>query len=94
MRTASSGFGSYDPPGGEPALVFGDRLRHFIDEHISYQPGRTVALVTHFGVMRVVLPMLLGGHEGMPGMKCIPNGFFTILDIDCRGRATPVSGEG
>ena len=73
------------PPAGEQFIKFRDRILGAWQQVVSRPNGSRVLLVTHGGVMRVVLPTVLGMPLNRTGVLDIP--------FACRSRVL-VSGQG
>jgi alpha-ribazole phosphatase/probable phosphoglycerate mutase len=78
------------PPNGETFLDFRDRVLSAWDAILEYDDGEHVLLVTHGGVLRVILPMVLGMPMNRSFPLYIPFACFSRVSIDIRdGRVQP-----
>lgn len=93
MKSDGAGFTDFDAEGGERAEDFRKRAASFLEEIKARHFGQTVAVVTHNGVILVMLDLLHGDGEKMP-QKTIVNGAVIALDVGRSGRLIPETVEG
>ena len=73
------------PPNGEPFTQFRDRILDAWQQVLERPSGSRVLLVTHGGVMRVVLPTVLGMQLNQTGVLEIPFACLSRVQIDGQG---------
>lgn len=83
-------FATFIPPGGESRPDFSARVMDFYTELKAARPDQTVLIVTHYGVINILLGSFLNHESPLSNDWQIDNGSITILDIDDRGRADTV----
>ncbi|MEE9613596.1 MAG: histidine phosphatase family protein [Thermodesulfobacteriota bacterium] len=77
---------NFIPEGGEKYSDFQGRVRSFLDEVKEKHSGETVLLVTHNGVIRILLDALSTGM--LPYKNPVANGTVIVAAIDRSGHAT------
>lgn len=85
---------AFSPPNGENFLSFRDRVLAAWNGLQQMQDGSHVLLVTHGGVLRVILPMVLGMPPNRSSPLHIPFASFSRVRLDLssasdRGETTP-----
>lgn len=73
------------PPNGEPFILFRDRILEAWEKVLDRPAGRRVLLVTHGGVMRVVLPTVLGMPLNQTGVLEIPFACLSRVQVQGQG---------
>ncbi len=73
------------PPNGEPFIRFRDRILGAWQQVLDRPPGSRVLLVTHGGVMRVVLPTVLGMPLNQTGVLEIPFACLSRVQVQGQG---------
>ncbi|MHB1315282.1 MAG: histidine phosphatase family protein [Christensenellales bacterium] len=75
------GAASFRAPGGESLGEFGERVVKWVDSHILSRTSGKILVVTHYGVLAVILPYLLHmGQEACWRFK-INTGGITRFDV-------------
>jgi len=69
------------PPGGEAFIHFRDRILTAWEQILQRPEGSHLLLVTHGGVMRVVLPTILGMPLNQTGVLDIPFACLSRIEI-------------
>ncbi|WP_165962913.1 histidine phosphatase family protein [Occultella glacieicola] len=72
-------------PGGESGTRVVDRFRDAAEEIADRFRGETVLVVSHGGVMSLVLPHLAAGQPGMTGERWIPPCGVAEVHVDADG---------
>ena len=75
------------PPNGEDYLSFKDRILNAWQEMSEMEDGTHVLLVTHGGVIRVILPTVLGMPLNSSFPLIIPFACFSRVSLEVKGRA-------
>jgi len=73
------------PPNGEPFTQFRDRILGAWQQVLDRPAGSRVLLVTHGGVMRVVLPTVLGMPLNQTGVLEIPFACLSRVQVHGQG---------
>jgi len=73
------------PPNGEPFMQFRDRILGAWQQVLDRPEGGRVLLVTHGGVMRVVLPTVLGMPLNQTGVLEIPFACLSRVQVHGQG---------
>jgi broad specificity phosphatase PhoE len=68
-------------PGGETGAELRHRMHHVLHEIAERHPGRTVLAVSHGGLMRLVLPLVLTAEPADPPER-LGNGAVVELTVD------------
>ncbi|MDP1808151.1 MAG: histidine phosphatase family protein [Actinomycetota bacterium] len=89
MRGVKADFSTFIPPSGEARADFQARIIGFLNEMRGRHTGETVLVVTHYGVINILLGWLLDREDPLLTDWEIANGSVTILDIDEDGRGEP-----
>lgn len=95
MRRSKADFTTFVPHGGEGRAEFQSRIIDFFaeirDRHAGNTLGRktTVLVITHYGVINILIGWLLSHDHPRSIDWHIANGSLTILDIDETGRGKP-----
>lgn len=85
MKRENADFTTFNPQNGESADDFRNRVKAFLVEVKARHSGHTVVLVTHNGVIKVLLDILsCQPVEGEP-QNIITNGAITFVNIDRLG---------
>lgn len=85
MKKEKVDFTNFDPRDGERSEDFRKRVKEFFDELKAKYFGKTVVLVTHFGVINALLGILTGKTLEKDFQDQITNGKVIILNIDGLG---------
>lgn len=89
IRRQKADFTTFCPSNGEAPEDFRNRIKEFIGEVRSKHFGQTVVVVTHNGVINVILAVFsLLSPEERVSQNIFGNGAITILDIDTSGNVT------
>ncbi len=89
MEGEKADFATFVPEKGESRVEFQKRIIHFFEEKRRLHAGETVLIVTHYGVINILLGWLLGHDDPLATDWRIGNGSVTILDIDQDGQGQP-----
>lgn len=89
MDSEKTDFATFAPSGGETRIEFQKRILQFFEEIHAQHSGETVLIVTHYGVINILLGWLLDHAEPLATDLRIDNGSVTILDIDQNGQGKP-----
>lgn len=73
------------PPNGETYLQFRDRVLSAWNNFVDYEDGSHLLVVTHGGVLRVVLPHILGMPLNRSFPLHIPFACFTRIKLEVEG---------
>jgi alpha-ribazole phosphatase len=73
------------PPNGEDFVSFRDRILKAWDRILAKPAGSRILLITHGGVMRVVLPTVLGLPMNKTGVLEIPFACLSRVEIRSSG---------
>lgn len=68
-------------PEAEPPEAFATRVRRCLDEILATAPGRSVAVVCHGGVIRMLLAQLL--ELPLPRMSAFEIDYASVTIVDC-----------
>lgn len=77
------------PPGGETAEVLWDRFHAALGQIVEEHHGKTVAVVTHGGPLRLLLAWLAYGRIHHAPALTIPNGGWLLLTPDLVAHLVP-----
>ena len=89
MEGEKADFATFIPEEGESRVKFQERVLRFFEEKRQGHAGETVLIVTHYGVINILLGWLLGHDDPLATDWRIGNGSVTILDIDQDGQGRP-----
>ena len=89
MRGEHADFSTFIPLNGEGRANFQARIISFLNEMRGRHAGETVLVVTHYGVINILLGWLLEHEAPLSTDWEIANGSVTILDVDEAGRGEP-----
>jgi 2,3-bisphosphoglycerate-dependent phosphoglycerate mutase len=81
MDSEESDFATFIPAGGESRADFHQRVLEFFLELRERHAGQTVLLVTHYGVINLLLGSLLNHDDPLSTDWQIANGSVTILEV-------------
>ena len=81
VRARAEGRTDIDVPGWEQQETFTLRVSSVLEEIIASHPERTVAVITHGGVIGTFCRGLLGVTRGLPGIFRLANGSITTVDV-------------
>ena len=82
-------FSAFAPAGGETRADFEARIIDFFHEMRARHADEAVLIVTHYGVINILLGRLLKHASPLSQDWQIANGSVTILDVDQDGRGEP-----
>lgn len=90
MRREKADLATFNPEDGEPADHFRNRVEGFLSYLVKRHFGDTVVLVTHYGVINVILNGLSSKTGEAPRKRRLTNGAMTVVEIDRSGDARVV----
>ncbi|WP_299592677.1 histidine phosphatase family protein [uncultured Microbulbifer sp.] len=82
---------AYSPPGGEPYTEFRSRVLRALDALATTYVGETLLLVTHGGVIKLLLTIANNWHPGDMISLQVGYGFTASMTYDHRSRTMTVS---
>ncbi|MGE5300940.1 MAG: histidine phosphatase family protein [Acidobacteriota bacterium] len=82
IKKTGEEFISLNPPGGEPSEAFRHRVSDFFGEAEKQHRQDSIVLVTHYGVITVLLASLLGYSSGLSTKDCLVHGVILLADVD------------
>ena len=85
MKREKADFITFKPEGGESFENFRNRVKSFIEDIKAKHFGHTVSLVTHFGVINILLGIFLNQNTEKIPENNIPNGTIIIVNLDRLG---------
>lgn len=88
MSKEQKDFATFVPENGESRSEFQHRVMLFFEDARVKHADETVLIVTHYGVINVLLGSLLNHSAPLTTDWQIANGSVTILDIDKKGQAS------
>ncbi len=89
MEREQADFATFIPEEGESRVKFQERVLRFFEEKREGHAGETVLIITHYGVINILLGWLLGHDDPLATDWRIGNASVTILDIDEDGQGRP-----
>ena len=85
MKRKKADFTTFKPEGGECFEDFRNRVKQFLEEIKGKHSAHTVVLVTHFGVINILLGIFLNQNTGKISESHIMNDTISIVNIETLG---------
>jgi len=86
MKREKKDFTTFKPEGGESFEAFRNRVKLFLEEIKAKHSCNTVVLVTHFGVINILLSIFLNQDKMEISESHIMNDTISIVSIDTSGK--------